>query len=422
MYRWNENYSHLVDKRGNSWYDQLKYTPLGKDAYISFGGTLRHRLNMYDNDNFGLRGVADGHLLLNRALLHADVHLGDYVRTFIELGAHQADGYDLTSGPFDEDDADVTQAFVDLRLDQSTLRLGRQEMGLGSARLLSVRDGPNVRRSFDGIRFDTSIADSHLRLFILSEVEVDEGAFDNDTNDDQTLWGVYNTSDFGFTEVDTYYLGLYRGGATYHQGQANETRHSLGTRIFGSKNNWDWNYEFVYQFGDFGDANINAWTVASITGYSFNDTMWSPRLSLSANIASGDDDENDDDLNTFNPLLPNLAYFEEAAVFSPQNFYNVEPEVTIYPTDKLSISADWNFFWRLEDNDAVYVRGSGALSGTAGASGDFVAHVPSISIDYQINQHIKFDISYSHFFAQEVVENAGGDDVSFFKTELTWKF
>jgi hypothetical protein len=57
MYRWNENYSHLVDKRGNSWYDQLKYTPLGKDAYISFGGTLRHRLNMYDNDNFGLRGV-----------------------------------------------------------------------------------------------------------------------------------------------------------------------------------------------------------------------------------------------------------------------------------------------------------------------------------------------------------------------------
>ena len=31
-----------------------------------------------------------------------------------------------------------------------TLRIGRQEMSYGSSRLVSVREGPNVRRSFDG--------------------------------------------------------------------------------------------------------------------------------------------------------------------------------------------------------------------------------------------------------------------------------
>lgn len=425
MYRWNEDYAYLADKPERDWYDQIKYTSLSEsreDMYVSFGGSVRQRLNVYDNDRFGLQGAPDGHLFLNRVLLHTDLHVTDHFRAFVELGAHQSDGDDLRPSPFDEDSGDVTQAFIDLTWDESQLRLGRQEFTIGSGRLVSVRNGPNVRRAFDGARFDTIIQNVDLRLFGLSEVEVDEDGFDNDTNEDETLWGVNSTWDFDVTKADIYYLGLYRGGAGYTQGTANETRHSVGTRIFGKREAWDWNYEFIYQFGEFGHADISAWTAASITGYTFKDTTWSPRIALSANIASGDDNPNDGDLNTFNPLFPNLTYFEEASILAPQNFFSIEPEVTIHPTDKLSLSADWDFFWRLEQNDAVYVRGLNPLPGTAAVEGNFVAHVPSISIDYALNRHVRFDISYSHFFAQEVIENAGGDDIDFFKAELTWTF
>jgi hypothetical protein len=215
---------------------------------------------------------------------------------------------------------------------------------------------------------------------------------------------------------------LDRDRANYAEGTADETRHSLGLRLFGARDRLDWNYEFVYQGGDFGNEDIRAWTVASITGYTLSDLKWAPRLALSANIASGDDDPADGELNTFNPLFPNLAYFEEAAVLAPQNFYNIEPEITVSPTEKLSVSLDWNFFWRLQSNDAVYARGLNPLAGTASASGHFVAHVPSISVDYQLNRHVALDLSFSYFFAGDVIDHAGGDDITFVKLEASVVF
>ena len=88
----------------------------------------------------------------------------------------------------------------------------------------------------------------------------------------------------------------------------------------------------------------------------------------------------------------------------------------------LSFSRFFNFFWRLEENDAVYVRGLNPLPGTAQVGGDFVAHTPSVSIDYQWNRHLSMDLSYSHFFIGEVIRNAGGSDVDFFKLQAEWKF
>lgn len=121
-------------------------------------------------------------------------------------------------------------------------------------------------------------------------------------------------------------------------------------------------------------------------------------------------------------MFPNLSYFEEASELAPQNFYNLEPEITVSPTERLSISLDWNFFRRLQGDDAVYTRGLNPLPGTASVDGDFVAHVPSISVDYAFNRHIAIDFSFSYFFAQEVIDNAGGDDIAFFKTEVAFVF
>jgi outer membrane receptor protein involved in Fe transport len=145
-------------------------------------------------------------------------------------------------------------------------------------------------------------------------------------------------------------------------------------------------------------------------------------LALSANVASGDDDADDRRLGTFNPINPNLNYFEEAAILAPQNFFNIEPEISWVITPRLGMALDWNFFWRLEENDAVYVRGLNPLPGTAGVKGRRVAHTPSISIDYQWSRQIKLDLSYSHFFARTVIRNADGKDISFLKLQMQWTF
>jgi len=313
---------------------------LGERAYASFGGSYRARLNNYDHDRFGLAGTPDGHLLLHRMLLHGDLHVNEHLRTFVEVGSHFTDGHSLNPGPFDEDSADITQAFADIKLKNTQIRLGRQEMKLGSTRLVGVRDGPNVRRTFDGLRFTVPMQEVGLQLLALQEVAVEEDGFDNQANEDENLWGAYAAFDVDITQAEIYYFGLYRGQASYTQGTANETRHTIGTRLFGTRHAWDWNVELAYQLGEFGSSDIRAWTAASLTGYMLKETKWSPRLALSANIASGDDDPTDHRLNTFNPLYPNLTYFEEAAILAPQNFFNIEPEITLHPHEKLSVSLD----------------------------------------------------------------------------------
>lgn len=425
-FRWNENYRYLSEKPHRSAYEGLKYRPFevtGQPGFVSFGGSVRSRVGVFDNDRFGLQGGRDGAQWLQRFYGHASVQLDGGLRAFVELSANYADVSDeLAPGPFEKDKAAVGQAFVDWQIGRSQWLLGRQEMGLGSARLMGTRDGSNVRLSYDGLRWDTAFDDVDLRLFYLQLVKVEEGAFDNTSDGDDVIWGLNSTWSVGEGKADVYYLGLKRRDAVYVQGSADETRHSAGTRLFGSHNDWDWNVEGLYQFGDFGEADIRAWTLASIVGYRLSNARWQPRFSVSTNVASGDRDPTDNRLQTFNPLFPNLAYFEEAAIYAPQNFYNIEPEISWRVTPKLGIALDWNFFWRLEENDAVYVRGLNPLPGTANVEGQFVAHTPSISIDCQLNRHMRVDLSYSHFFIGEVIRNAGGDDVDFFKVQAEWKF
>jgi hypothetical protein len=425
-FRWNEDYRYLDAKPRLSAYERLKYRPLtvaGHDGYLSFGGSARSRLNLYDNDHFGLQGGGDGAIALQRFYGHMDIHVGDRYRAFVELGSHLAHGSNqLEPGPFDRNEVALSQAFVDWRFNDSRLRLGRQEVALGSARLMSTRDGPNVRLSYDGVRWDGSHDGAGLLAFYLQEVEVHTGSFDHGSRRDNAIWGVSGTWRLGRGSADLYYLGLKRQDAVYARGVDEEIRHSLGIRLFGAHEGWDWDLEALYQTGTFGEADIRAWTVASIIGYRFTDRRGQPRLAFSANVASGDDTTDDQRLGTFNPLYPNLAYFEEAAILAPQNFYNIEPEIRWRVTSKLDVALDWNFFWRLETDDAVYGRGLTPLPGTADANGRFVAHVPSLSLDYQWNRHVSLDLSYSHFFAGSVIRNAGGDDVRFLKMQLEWKF
>jgi hypothetical protein len=50
------------------------------------------------------------------------------------------------------------------------------------------------------------------------------------------------------------------------------------------KPGWDFDYEALWQFGTFGSANINAWTVASETGYRLPNVSLKPRFSVKADI------------------------------------------------------------------------------------------------------------------------------------------
>jgi hypothetical protein len=433
--RYDEDYRYLKirDTRSDFW-DPIKYIPLNDpgSGYLSLGGDVRERFERYENNRWNPASPDKDGYLLQRYLLHADLHMGESVRVFGQLQSSLEDW--RAGGPraTDEDRADVHQLFGDLRLwsgdgdDSVILRLGRQEMLYGSQRLVSVRESPNIRRSFDAVRVLTRFGDWSVDGFLSRPVEDDRGSFDDWGDDHTSFWGVYTTHPIPSikgAKFDLYYLGLRRPDAEFVQGTADEVRHSVGSRVFGTRDGWDYNFEGVLQFGTFGDADILAWTLASDTGYTFRSAAMTPRVGLRADVISGDGRAGDGQLGTFNPLFPRGAYFGEIAVIGPGNLVDLHPSLDLHLSEHVKLTTDWDIFWRYSTGDGLYDNGGNVLRGPGGSGATFVGHQPSVGIDWEIDRHTTLSASYAHFFAGDFIRDTGpAKDIDFIAVWMTYRF
>lgn len=211
-------------------------------TYISFGGDVRYQYFLFKNEEWGAAPAdRDGYILM-RYLGHADLHMGKHFRTFVQLQSSLAGGKEKPPSPVDENQLDLHQAFIDLKLKKFTLRIGRQEFSFGSQRLVSVREGPNNRQAFDAI--DLQYGKSHLFFshYVLSKQKIFDDKFDHHTK----FWGLYMV----FKHLDLYYLGLQKGSTAFDDGTGKELRHSVGTRAFNKTSRWQYDFEAVYQWGN----------------------------------------------------------------------------------------------------------------------------------------------------------------------------
>lgn len=340
---------------------------------FDIGGKLRERFESANNPVFGLSPPTQSDYLLHRAILSGEAQRGNDLRMFIEVTSGLTSGWDGSPQPTQDDPLDVLQAFAEKSLPLSSghlfVRAGRQELTFGSARLVSVRDGPNIRRAFDGVRASwTRGEDRSVTAFFVRPVSPEDGAFDDRSSSDQRFWGLYATwpaPGFEGLGIDTYYLGLDRADAVFAQGEARELRHTIGVRAFGERAMWDWNIEAAWQWGSFGDANIRAWTVSVDAGFELAALPLTPRIGLKLDAISGDRNLHDRRLGTFNPLFPKLPYFSDANLATPANLLDAQPNVRLSLTDRLSATVSWDVLWKHEAADAFYAPPLSPVDGTS---------------------------------------------------------
>ncbi len=360
-------------------FDPAKYIRLSGDpqTYISLGLEYRTEYEYYDNWMLGAGPQDHNGYVLSRVMPHFDLHAGLDFRLFSEWQFDYAAG--RMGGPrpgVDEDAGDIHQAFVDIgphvsRERGSSLRLGRQEVVLGSGRLFDNNEGPNVKLSFDGARWITQT--SHLRcdVFALKPLEDNIGFFDDAPNAQQTTWGSYVTVPAPILSrgmLDLYYIVLATKNATYNRGSATELRHTVGARAFRQPSKGlDYNWEANYQWGSFGRDSIAAWSASTETGYTFDQARFQPHPLLRADVYSGDRSENGTTLGTFNSLFPRGAYFTPKVVpiLGPQNLMDVHPMLQFHLRQNVTGSIAWEWYWRESIHDGVYAFGSGALMNPA---------------------------------------------------------
>jgi hypothetical protein len=194
-------------------------------------------------------------------------------------------------------------------------------------------------------------------------------------------------------------------------------------RLWGQTRGWDYNSEFIFQLGSFGQGNVRAWAVASDVGYTLRSTRFRPRLGLKADIASGDRAASERHLQTFNALFPRGEYFGDMALIGLGNLRDIHPSLDLRVTERVKLRVDWDFFWRESLRDGVYGNAINLLRSGRTSRARYIGSQPSLWLEWEANRHTSFTVSYSRFFAGPFVRETGpGRNISYFMARTTYKF
>ena len=400
----------------------------GENTTLSFDGSLRERYEWTDHRDLGLNGKGREDILMQRLLLGARLNTSNYFCAYLQLGSSLSTHRSQGRKPTDEDHAYIGQGYMDLQLPtdygKSLLRVGRQEIPLGSLHLLGTRDGANVRRSFDAIHSAWLWNQSRVDAFIAHPVEIRTGKFNDKTDNTQKIWGLYSTlsSQMVSSSLDFYYLGFESNESHYTQDTGEERRYTLGARQFGSNNNFDWDNELTWQFGHFQQYDIRAWAASMHSGYTVDTWSMKPRFGIKLGTASGDRNSHDRQLNTFNAMYPKLPYLTENGAVAPANLIDVHPSITLLPWQTISVELSWDAMWRQHSADGFYLGPMRPVPGSENGN-RFLGNQYQIETIWTPETWLQLKAAYVYFDVSNSLEkHADLQNMNFLLTQVTFNF
>jgi hypothetical protein len=431
--RYNDNFSYLksdtIKKKGT---EKLKHLPIGTIGNTSLGGEVREQLQYYKYFNFGEppspSNQSNTWQLWHRAMAHANIELGSKMRIFTQVGSTFR--FLNTNAPIpeiDENHLSLHQLFGEYKFSRNwTARIGRQEMSYGSHRLITFREGPNTRLAFDAAVIKYNSEKRKLDLIALSPVVSRKGVFDDGTFKDFII-GIYATEILLPKKLvlDYYFLNFESNRRKYNYKAGTDSRRVAGFRAFSQNRVANYEAEATYQFGTFNDLRVNAYSLSVDMNVSLL-----PKSGLifgiAGNYVSGDKDNSDTHLNTYNPLFSKPQYGLTAPI-GASNVITFNPYLRISPTRKMSILAGVYFMQRQSDQDGTYTPDGTELRPRPEklfiATEKEIGTLLVLESIYSVNNHLSFAFDASEFFAGKFLKQTGkGKDISYLALKASYKF
>lgn len=321
------------------------------EPQVEVGVDARLRYEAYDPTAFGRGPQDDDGYLLWRVQPWAEARGGRW-RGFAELFAADLEGRNGGPRAADRNALDVGQAWVEWRPDASwTVRAGRQEIALGSGRLLAANDGANVRRRFDGLFVERAAGGTRWLAVASGLVDVRPGTFDDRSSGDRAMagFGVVRGDDSA-AHAAAYLLYARRPEALFGSPPGRQERYTLGVRVVRTPPSGRWEAELIAQGGEAGGREVAAWALAG---------EWrappgpGPRPWIKVSAASGDRNRSDSRVGGFDPLFPNPAYAGSIPLIGPTNALAFNPGVATN-AHGWRLGLDVALLWRTETADGVY--------------------------------------------------------------------
>jgi Alginate export len=425
--RWQEEWSVLADPRvPREPFDEFKYIPLSdtdRYTYLSFGADTRDRFESNNAANFGTGPNRSQNYVISRNEFDADLRIANQLQAFVQFQADYAPWKTMLT-PVDVNRLDLEQAFVVLTepVGGGTLKLraGRQQFAFDLQRFVSVRDGPNVRQSYDAGWADYENGPWRFITFYSLPVQVrDVTIFDDYSSVTKQTFGMART-EYKFSEslfIAGYYANFTQANAQFANASGDERRDIFDVHLNGNANHFDFDLEVMNQTGRIGIEPIEAWAVGSLAGYTFANVNWSPRVGIQFDAASGDGNTKQT-FGTFNPLFPNGYYFTLAGYTGYANLIHIKPSLTLAPTSSLKIAFAAAALWRQTTADAVYTQPDIAVPKTAGRPGAYTGSYGQVRLDWTIDRATSFAVEAVHFKVGDALRNAGGHDSNYLGVEI----
>jgi alginate export protein len=427
--RWSEDWSVLADPDvPHEPFDQFKYMPLSDEdpkTYWSLGADLRERFEANDAANFGTGANRNADYVISRMEVHSDVRIASQLQFFVQLQSDFAPGKDVRS-PVDQDRLDLEEGFVavtePLEGGILKLRLGRQEIGFDLQRFISVRDGPNVRQSYDAAWADYERGRWRFISFYSHPVQDrDLRPFDDFSSPRLAYGGFRVERQITATAAVSSYLSRFtQENVRFLTVGGNERRDIADVRFAGTQAHLDWDIEAMSQSGRLNQEIIRAWAVGSLAGWTFATAPGSPRVGLQVDAATGDGNPHDQELNTFNPLFPNGYYVTLAGYTGYVNFIHVKPSLTVHPRNTLKVMLAAGLQWRETTADAVYTQPNVPVANTAGRGTPYTGTYGQLRADWSATPHVGLALELVHFDVGQTLRIAGGHDSNYAGAEFRY--
>ena len=417
--------------------------PQKKDSRFEFGGEIRLRPEVTDNDpNRSTIGVDS--FVRQRVRLRARASLTESLSGFAEIQDSRLWGGEFsTTGSLAN--LDLHQAYIqaDRFLTPGlSLRIGRQELSYGNERLVGVSDWDNVGQSFDALKavfarkswsidfFASRVVDAHGFSFIVvprqgtSGLDEDEDPYFLSPPPHQEFYGAYlklltnnphhKLEAYGFVLRDNFAtIGENRSRAdatstsVYTMGGRQESRFKGGFYFDG---------EAAFQTGHLGPDDHLAVGLSGRVGKYFKAAS-APHFGFEYAFATGDSNSRDGDSREFVDLFANNhIHHGYMDLIGWRNLHDYRLNFGLNPANKLSFDADYHKFLLHQAGG----RWSNAAGGTLGfdpngVSSKQLGQEIDFTLRFPYKEHMKFIAGYSLFIPGRFAKlTRGTTDLSHF--------
>lgn len=438
MLRGAEDWRFLKNlKARRDWASPLKYIPLAGDGAVSLSLNGDQRSSVSLSTRPQLNDATDRIEFLARTTIGADLRIGPAVRIYGALASGQIFGKNENRHiPIQENDLIVQQLFAEVRVPVASgvarLTVGRQEFFDGPRFIISPRDNPNIRVSMNGARLSMDWRRFRFSAFHFEPTEQGSGFFDDGIGNGETLSGAIASFALSNGQIAGRKGALYFDPFYYHftdddrvlgRLSGRDRRETYGARLWGRVGGLSFDWAAMKQDGRFGNRAVDAWAVTTNQSVALGKGAAAPRLGFHADYASGGGTfDSSGKVGSFNFLYNATIVFSDDNYLGAINLMGVAPTLVVPVTKKLQLTGEMGFYWRPDEQDAVYRGNAQAYAGTQSVAGKHVANVGRLKAVWTLSPHASLTGFVNYVDAGKVLHRAGYGDNLFVQTMLTLRF